>query len=349
MMLLSAMLFYATIIFSYSFGIIVTFNLGRYGMSQLLLWLLAIPQPDYGASDTTSVLGEVFDFPTSLEDVLASFLPLGWVKTIGTFISEVRNVYGRTLAHISGVFGRRLGRLWFMVGIPVFVAYAVLAAKGYHYLPAWFQPSLIPTTTINLVVFAVYASAYALGRIVSSPQRAFNRARLGYESIVRRNGYWFDNLNEQGVAYGSRAKKQLRKSLETFETLKEALEGKDQRDELAEQQLCVLNYQMALAYCTLFEIDAAQKALARATVHLAALKEEELWGVEWLLDERGKHLFLEAEMLFVGGNFVRSATLFERSLEISRDLDDQYGEQKCVERLATVEHTKKDAKHNEEF
>lgn len=124
-----------------------------------------------------------------------------------------------------------------------------MSEAGYDYWPRWLIEIGVRTEWQGcIIVLVIYTLAYGCGRLVGSPQRAFNRLRHRYEAIVRKAVYWFDN-RFSSYHYGSYSS--VLANMKTgYERFLETLSA-DTRSLLSLQRIMVVYYQHALLMCTM--------------------------------------------------------------------------------------------------
>ena len=121
---------------------------------------------------------------------LDTVLVLGWAG-----LGSARSML-ELFAYWSTILGPTVGKLWFFIGVPSFVLDMILTLLGYQYYPSWLnQIGLVSTGRRVAVILSGYVFACILGRLNKSRQSEFNRARLLYERVVARKGYWFNHRN----------------------------------------------------------------------------------------------------------------------------------------------------------
>lgn len=188
MMILGILAFYGLAVLLSVGGLAFFFRIGRVGPAQFRSYRM--PAPQRLTSDDYDAIADVVGIPTSPSDLLLSFTPIGWVSTFVAWLFLL--VRRPSLAFIGIIIGGLFGKLWYMMSIPLLALEIVLLQTGVSYRPQWIVPGLKWETAISYIIGG-YFVAYFIGKAVGSRQRSFNTARLAYERVVARRGYWFDN------------------------------------------------------------------------------------------------------------------------------------------------------------
>ncbi|HID33634.1 MAG TPA: hypothetical protein EYP25_03530 [Anaerolineae bacterium] len=243
---------------------------------------------------------------------------------------------GHMFAYWSTIFGPLLGQIWIFIGIPAFVLDLILTLMGYEYYPFWLDEiGLVSTGRRVAVLLGGYVFAYVLGRLNESRQSEFNRARILYERVVTRKGYWFDHRDDPGYYDGPDAQPALKQAEMIYRKILNDLEQWQGPKFMAKQNLIILHYQRALLYCSLGEFSTAKDAVTRARELKAKIPPS-----DWERDEErtleSQLLFLEGEIAFVEGRRDDARKCFQASREIDKSLGDSTGVQKNDERLVLV-------------
>lgn len=244
---------------------------------------------------------------------------------------------GGLLGYSSTIFGPLLSKLWLALGLPAFVLDVVLARSGNQHSPLWLHDIGLEGTTERLgAVLAGCVITYALGRVVGSRQRDFNRARFLYEGAVARKGYWFDHRAAASHYEDPGVRDALRTSDRLYDRILEDLTGGRGPHFMAAQNQMILHYQRALLFCTL-----RRYGHAKAAINQARQVKESLPASQWEPHENdtfeSQLLFLEGEVALVEGRNSDARGFFTRSQAIDRSLNDQAGVSKNQERLDLVE------------
>ena len=333
--------FYASLVFGLGFGIIAILQIGRVGKTQFVSWLIKMPRSKASSKDNLELLLSSVGVPTSITDVAASVANLGGLKSFFDFFSYFRQNLGSTFSYYASIFGRTLAKLWFFLGIPAFILSIVLRLEGHEYWPKWLNTVGIKTTPqFAITIFSIYIVAYISGRIIGSPQRAFNKARLLYEDVVAREGYWFDNISSR-KSFSDRKKsiKLLGKANTIYEKILQKIRNNSGLNSLSGQQLMVLHYQRALLYCTLHQFDDAQKEIRDSIRLKEILKSVSFWDNNENAIFDSQLLFLEGEITLMKGRKNDAKEKFKKSLMIDESLSDVEGVSKNKERLEYISNT----------
>lgn len=243
---------------------------------------------------------------------------------------------GGFLGYFSTIFGPLLSKLWLALGVPAFVLDLVLSRSGLPYSPQWLQDIGVEGTTERAAaIFGGYVLTYLAGRAVGSRHRDFNKARLLYERVVARKGYWFDHRAAASHYQDPGVRDTLRTCEKLYARILEGLtEGRGPQF-MAPQNQMILHYQRALLYCTLRRYGEAKDAIKRAR----RLKES-LPASQWEPHEEETFAsqlhFLEGEIALEEGRKDEAREFFTQSLAIDRSLVDGPGISKNQERLDLV-------------
>jgi hypothetical protein len=272
-------------------------------------------------------------FNSLLDDLLALMSGLGGLKTFLDIFSYFSRNLRETVSYLASVFGRILARIWVLIGIPAFILSIVTSSAGDEYWPVWFNKIGIQSQIQFLMAIATsYAAAYVIGRMVGSPQRAFNKARIIYERVVVEKGYWFDNRNVP--QHYIQRKDSLEKAKQIYYRLSSSFESAN--DVMSFQRIMTLHYQQALLLSTLMDYSKAELALKQCRTYKSKLAGSEIWEPQEELVFESQLLFLEGELAYVKGDKEGARDSFSRSREIDITLQDQDGITKNEERLQLV-------------
>jgi hypothetical protein len=235
--------------------------------------------------------------------------------------------------YLASIFGRSLAKMWVIVGIPAFILSVVMTRYGYEYWPAWINEIGIQSQLqFIVVILSFYITAYTIGRLIGSPQRTFNKARMIYERVVTSEGYWFDNRNTPQCY--ARYQDSLNGAKQIYHRLSRVLGKTD--DDMTRQRMMTLHYQQALLLSTLRIYDEADRAIKKCRNYKSVLAGSRIWEPHEESVFESQLLFLEAELAFVRGNKQRARDNFNKSKEIDRSLNDHEGVTKNDERLKLI-------------
>jgi hypothetical protein len=239
---------------------------------------------------------------------------------------------GHFLGYLSSLLGGKVGFIWIWVGLPCVLLSVALHLAGYHYWPEWLERVGIHDGTRALAaLLALGVAAYVAGTAHGSRQQGYNGARLCYEEVVRRKGYWFDRRGLPG--HYAEDTPTLERCLATFEQLLAESRERGSNQEIERQQMMALHYQMALIYCTLGRLDAASAALEQSRRFQKSLAGTNIWDPGEEDTFESQLLFLEGEIAFAEGRTEDARGRFEASLRIDERVGDADGVAKNRRRL----------------
>jgi tetratricopeptide (TPR) repeat protein len=228
-----------------------------------------------------------------------------------------------------------------MIGLPLFALDLILSRAGYRYSPQWLLGTGLTTLAQqSAAILGAYVIAYVAGRSVGSPQRLFNRARLEYESVIARTGYWFDHRSSLSSYITPDVKVALERVDALYNRILQDITQQRGREPMSNHNLIVLHYQRALLYCTLGRYADARSALDQAKQVRRSLQSSSRPQNRQEQTFESQLLFLEGEIAVVEGRSDDARTLFQQSQQIDRSLGDTQGIRKNQERLHVVEKTR---------
>jgi len=334
MEILSTISFYLSLVFGFGFGIIGFLHIGRIGAVQFIHWLSGIPQPESSNKEDVKLLLSSAGIPTSLDDILASMSGLGGLKLFFDIFSYFSRNLRKTVYYFASIFGRFFSKIWVLIGIPAFIFDIVVSRTGHEYWPIWINEIGIQNKfQFFIAIVSSYGAAYIIGRMIGSPQRSFNKARIIYERVVADKGYWFDNRNApQHYIYH---KNYLEKAKHIYDRLFSSLE-KQANNDLRFQRIMTLYYQRALLLSTLGEYNKAEHALIQARKYKSKLAGSRIWEPNEELVFESQLLFLEGELAYIQGYNENAREKFNKSREIDISLHDKDGIARNDERLQLI-------------
>lgn len=325
--------FYLSLVFGFGFGVTALFQIGRIGITQFAHWVSGIPPSSASNLDNLKFTIGSTGIPTSLSDILASMIGLGGLKSFIDTYSYIVNNLKETVSYIASIFGRVQSKIWVLIGIPAFVIDLVLNRAGYEHWPTWFINVGIQNKSQFIIVIAFsYVAAYVFGRIIGSPQSSFNKARTLYESVIAREGYWFDNRNVPN--HYANHKHSLIKAEQIFDKLLQGHESAN--SDIDYQRLMTLYYQQALLLSTLMEFDKAGVAIEQCRKYKKMLSGPGIWEPQEESVFESQLLFLEGELAYIRGDKEKAEYKFNKSRKIDVSLHDRDGIAKNKERLNLI-------------
>ena len=219
---------------------------------------------------------------------------------------------GSKIAYISTLFGRRLGKLWLIIGIPSFILSFILSSKGYSSYPDWVSKlEIVSKFSFVHIIIGGYVLMYIVGRLISSPNRKFNKARISYERIAVSKGYWFDNWGKKNYL-DAKSKKTLENVENVFQSILDIL-LKRNGEYMSIQRKMTLYYQQALLFCTLGKLDKGLEAINNSQKSMDDLDISEYRWEPYEKDTLKSQLyFLEGEILFLKGEKNKAKELFDK-------------------------------------
>ncbi|MBD3338346.1 MAG: hypothetical protein GF353_04525 [Candidatus Lokiarchaeota archaeon] len=264
---------------------------------------------------------------------MASMSGLGGLKSFLDIFSYFSKNLRETVSYFASIFGRILAKSWVLIGIPAFILSIVTSKAGYEYWPNWFNKIGIQSQFHFVVALASsYGVAYVIGRMIGSPQRAFNKARMLYESVVAEKGYWFDNRNM--AQHYIQEKELLEKAKQIYDRLSSGLEKAN--NDMSFQRMMTLHYQQALLLSTLMDYIKAEQALKQCRKYKSMLVGSKIWESQEELVFESQLLFLDGELAYVQGNKEKARDNFNKSKKIDIELHDEDGIVKNEERLNLI-------------
>ena len=327
---MSIISFYASLVFGFGFGLIVFYRIGRVGLVQFFYWLSGSPPLNIDSNADKELLLDAIGIPSSTTGLLASIFGLGNVNSFITLYSYFLKNIGHRLFYFSTLFGKIFSRLWIILGVPSIILAIIVSRTEDDYFPKWLNDIGITTQMqFFMIILLLYFFAYFIGRLLGSPQRKFNKARIEYERIVASAGYWFDYHNSEKHFY--KFKSSLEKINASYSEILSSLNLNHL--EMNTQQLMILHYQRALLLATLNDYQGALKALKLSQRLKESLGNSDVWDYNEQLVFESQLLFLQGELVFLVGDKWESRNLFRKSLEIDKSLNDREGISKNMERL----------------
>ena len=286
-----------------------------------------------------SILG----IPTSSDDLVAVVAGASPIKSAYDLAKHIYGNFGGPLAYLGTMLGRTLGRLWLLVGIPVFVLDVILAAD---YLPPWIVAIGLTEWSLSGLLLLGYVLSYVIGALVPAPQKRFNQARLIYERQVIHHGYWFDCFRERSFDYNRR---KLERARSIFREIEKALAVTPVNTALLQQRQMVLAYQSALLLASQQSYGEALKAVRRAHAWREKLKDSSIWKPGEYDTTRSQMLFLEGELLYVEGDTDSARERFKEALTIDTRVNDRQGIEVIKRRLSVLNETANNRLHRARF
>lgn len=330
---LAAISFYLSLVFGFGFGLIGFFQIGRVGAIQFFHWLSGFPPSNASGADNAKLALGSAGIPTSLTDILASMSGLSGLKSFGNIYSYFSRNLREILSYFSSIFGRALSKLWIYIGIPAFILSVVTSRTGHEYWPKWLNEVGIQSQLQFIIaIVSSYFAAYLIGRLIGSPQRDFNKARILYESVVAREGYWFDHRNSP--KHYAQYEAALSRARDMYDRLASVL--KNANDEMSRQRFMILHYQRALLLSTLGDYKEAEIAIEQSRKYKLILNDARVWEPQEKSVFESQLLFLEGELAYVRGYREKAINKFHGSMEIDSSLQDQEGVIKNEERLQII-------------
>ena len=330
---IAAISFYLSLVFGFGFGLIGFFQIGRVGAIQFFHWLSGVPPSIASGADNAKLALGSAGIPTSFTDILASMSGLSGLKSFTDIYSYFSRNLRETVSYFSSIFGRALSKLWIFIGIPAFILSVVTSRTGHEYWPTWLNEVGIQSQLQFIIaIVSSYIAAYVIGRLIGSPQRDFNKARILYEGVVAREGYWFDHRN--APKHYAQYESSLSHARDMYDRLASSL--KRANDEMSRQRFMILHYQRALLLSTLGDYKEAELAIEQSRKYKLMLNDSRIWEPQEESVFESQLLFLEGELVYVRGNKEKARKKFYASMKIDSSLQDQEGVTKNEERLQII-------------
>jgi hypothetical protein len=334
---ISMISFYLSLIFGFGFGLIGFFQIGRVGAVQIFYWFSQMPPSTASNSENIRLMADRLGIPLSFNDIITDIIGLGGIKSFFSILSYFSKNLGNTISYFASIFGRIMAKTWVLIGVPAFILSIVASKNGNEYLPPWINEIGIKSQLQFCIYIVVsYIIAYFIGRIIGSPQRAFNNARISYEKVVTLKGYWFDN--RQFKSHYEEYQILLKKVNATF--IQIASEIMDRIDNVSCQQRMTLYYQLALLNATRGKYRDAEESIIQCRKYKTLIVGASIWDRNEERVFESQLLFLEGEIAIVLDDLGKSIMKFNNSIEIDLSLHDLEGVKKSQERLQIIERIK---------